>query len=127
MADLSNTTEMSKCLCYMCSADRVILSLLDYAVSKKNITLDNDIDWETVFHESVQQGVSGVLIDGIQSYMTDNPTYKIFSNKSTTDKQKRMQWLGQVMMYERLYVKHEKAMADLARLYATKDIQMMVD
>lgn len=111
----------------MCSADRVILSLLDYAVSKKNITLDNDIDWETVFHESVQQGVSGVLIDGIQSYMTDNPTYKIFSNKSTTDKQKRMQWLGQVMMYERLYVKHEKAMADLARLYATKDIQMMVD
>lgn len=110
----------------MCSADSVILSLLAYAVSKKNITLDNDIDWETVFHESVQQGVSGVLIDGIQSYMTDNPTYKFFSNKSTTDKQKRMQWLGQVMMYERLYAKHEKAMADLARLYATKDIQMMV-
>ena len=117
---------MSKCLCYMCNADSVILSLLAYAVSKKNITLDNDKDWEIVFHESVQQGVSGVLIDGIQSYMTDNPTYKIFSNMSTTDKQKRMQWLGQVIMYERLYAKHEKAMADLARRYATMDIRMMV-
>ena len=37
-----------------------------------------------------------------------------------------MQWIGQVMTFERMYAMHERAMTDLARLYASKGIEMMV-
>ena len=37
-----------------------------------------------------------------------------------------MQWIGQVVAFERMYAMHERTMADLARLYATKGLQMMV-
>ena len=37
-----------------------------------------------------------------------------------------MQWIGQVVACERMYAKHEAAMAELARIYAANGIRMMV-
>lgn len=86
----------------------------------------NNIDWNSVFALANQQAILVLLADGLQVCLSTHPEAKPFDNESVTDKQKRMQWLGLVMAYERLYAKHEKAMADLARLYASRGIRMMV-
>lgn len=110
----------------MYKTDYTLLHLLSYAVSKKNIALDNNIAWESLFNISFQQGALGLVINGLQAYMTNNTTYKPFANETTADKLKRIQWLSNVVAYEKMYAKHEKAMAKLAQLYAQNNIRMMV-
>lgn len=83
-------------------------------------------NWMGIIKMSNMQGVSALVADGLQIYLKSNPNSNPFANETIAEKLKRIQWLCSVVAYERMYVKHEKAMADLARLYATKDIQMMV-
>ena len=72
------------------------------------------------------QGVSALVIDGLQVYLKSNPNNNLFANETAAGKLKRIQWFGHVMANEHVYVKHEKAMTDLARLYANNGIRMMV-
>lgn len=72
------------------------------------------------------QGVPALVADGLQIYLKSNSNNNPFADETVADKLKRIQWLGSVVAYERMYDKHKKAMADLARLYATKDMWMMV-
>ena len=112
----------------MKETDSILLALVRYAVNKssaQNINWDNVI-WQDLFWQSNQQAIPVLVADGLQVYLSAHPEAKPFANESTTDKLKRMQWLGQVMAYECLYTKHKKAMADLAQLYASKGIRMMV-
>lgn len=112
----------------MTQIDRILLSLIKCAVRGYCVEnqLDNSIAWNSVFALANQQAIPVLIADGLQAYLSVHPEAKPFANESAANKQKRMQWLGQVMAYERLYAKHEKAMADLTRLYASRDIQMMV-
>ena len=110
----------------MFDIDNSLLKLLSYAVSKAPISLDNNIAWDSLFNTSAHQGVIGLVINSLQAYMTEIPTYKPFAKETASDKLKRMQWIGNVVAFERMYAKHEKAMAELAQLYASKGIRMMV-
>lgn len=112
----------------MTQTEKTLLSLIKCVVcgSCDETKFDDSIDWNSVFALANQQVIPVLVADGLQMKLSTYPEIKPFVDVSVSDKQKRMQWLGQVIVYERLYVKHEKAMADLARLYATKDIQMMV-
>lgn len=83
-------------------------------------------NWMGIIKISNMQGVSALVIDGLQVYLKSNPNNNPFANETATEKLKRIQWLGSVVAYERMYAKHEKAMAELAHLYATKGIRMMV-
>lgn len=110
----------------MSFSDKTFLSLLRYAVNKdydENIEF-RGIDWNELRTLANSQGVSALLIDGLQNYLSKHPTP--FDSENATDKLKRMQWLGQVVAYERMYTIHENAMAALAHLYAEKGIRMMV-
>lgn len=110
------------------SVDKGLISMIRCAVRGHcyENQLDNSIDWNSLFALANQQAISVLIADGLQVYLSAHPEAKPFANESVADKQNRMRWIGQVMAYERLYARHEKAMIDLARLYATKDIQMMV-
>ena len=88
--------------------------------------LYNSIEWNSMFALANQQAIPVLLADGLQVYLSAHLNAKPFANESVADKQKRMQWLAQVMAYERLYAKHEKTMIDLAQLYASRGIRMMV-
>ena len=112
----------------MTQIDRILLSLIKCTVRGHCVEnqLDDSIAWNSVFTLANQQAIPVLIADGLQTYLSVHPEAKPFANESAANKQKRMQWLGQVMAYERLYAKHEKAMADLARLYASKGIRMMV-
>lgn len=112
----------------MTQTDNTLLSLVRCAVRGHcdETLFDNGINWNSVFMLANQQAIPVLLADGLQVYLSAQPEAKPFANESVADKHKRMQWLAQVMAYERLYTKHEKAMIDLAQLYATKGIHMMV-
>lgn len=112
----------------MVKADETLLQLLQCAVSgqcKKTILLDG-ADWSSVVAQSNRQAVAAIAIDGLQKYLSVHPDVKPFAQETVAEKMRRMQWLGQVMAYERMYAKHEQAMAALARVYAKKGIRMMV-
>lgn len=112
----------------MTQTDNTLLSLVQCAVRGHcdENQLDNSIEWNSMFALANQQAIPVLLADGLQVYLSAHPEAKPFANESVADKQKRMQWLAQVMAYECLYAKHEKTMADLAQLYADKGIRMMV-
>ena len=112
----------------MTQTDNTLLSLVKCAVRGHFVEnqLDNNMDWNSVFALANQQAIPVLLVDGLQMYLSKHPEAKPFANESVVDKQKRIQWLGQVMAYERLYAKHEKVMIDLARQYSAKGIRMMV-
>lgn len=106
----------------------LLLSILRIVVSKRaDDIIPVDVDWERLMKLATAQAVSVVALDGLQYYHSIHPDFKPFASLGMSDNpHKRMQWVGQVMAYERLYAKHEKAMAELALLYADKGIRMMV-
>ena len=112
----------------MTQTDNALLSLVRFAVCGHCDApqFDSRTDMNSVFALASQQAIPVLLADGLQVYLSAHPEAKPFANETVADKLKRMQWLGQVMAYERLYAKHEKTMADLVQLYATKGIRMMV-
>lgn len=72
------------------------------------------------------QAVPIFIIDALQTYLEGHPNHKPFAKDTFADKARRLQLVGQVMAFERMYAKHERVMADLARLYATRGLRMMV-
>lgn len=112
----------------MNQSDNLFLSLVRCAVSSKcdDSSAFSGKDWAWIIKTSNMQGVPALVADGLQIYLKSNPNSNLFANETIAEKLKRIQWLGSVVAYERLYAKHEKAMADLARLYACNGIRMMV-
>lgn len=108
-------------------SDNTLLQLVAFAVSDSNILLlDDHVVWNIIMNASICQGVSSLVIDGLQRYLSLHADVKPFANEKPAERLRRMQWLGQVMAYERMYAKHERAMADLANVYAEGGIRMMV-
>lgn len=111
----------------MTQTDEVLLLLVRCVVRGQcNETMPEDIAWTSLFTLANRQAIPAFLVDGLQRYFSVHPEVKPFAGESATDKLKRMQWLGQLMAYERFYAKHERVMADLARVYAKADVRMMV-
>lgn len=109
-------------------SDNLFLSLVRCAVSghcQDSFAL-NGKDWAEIIKSSNSQAVTALVIDGLQNYIESNPGCNPFVNETVGDKMKRIQWLGNIVAFERMYAKHEKTMANLAQLYATKDLRMMV-
>lgn len=114
----------------MDGTDNRILSLIKYAVandSKDNVDINfYDADWNNLLTLSKKQGVSALVVDGLQNFLSYSNGCQPLAGKTIADKQRRMQWIGQVVACERLYAKHEMVMAELARIYSTNGIRMMV-
>lgn len=112
----------------MTQADEIMLSFVRCAVRGDcdEVLAVGNVDWNMVFDQSNRQSVPVLVADGLQTFLSSHPEELPFVGEAQSDRLKRMQWLGQVVAYERMYAKHEKAMADLARIYAAKGIRTMV-
>lgn len=112
----------------MVKADDALLWLLQCAVSGQSNGPINLVgaDWPSLIAQSNRQAVAALAIDGLQKYLSDYPGVKPFARETMEEKMRRMQWLGQLMAYERMYAKHEHVMAKLSQAYAKKGIRMMV-
>ena len=111
----------------MNQSDNLFLSLVRCVVSGKcdDSSAFCGKDWALIIKTSNMQGVPALVADGLQIYLKSNPNSNPFANETVAEKLTRIQWLGSVVAYERMYAKHEKAMAELAQLYASKGIRMM--
>lgn len=95
-----------------------------YSYPQVNLSLTLDLD--ELMKTASLQAVPILVIDALHKYFEVYPSHRPFAKDMFADKARRLQWVGQVMAYERMYAKHERAMADLARLYATRGLRMMV-
>ena len=112
----------------MNQSEKLFLSVLKIAINGK---VEEPLAFvgakqDELINLSRKQAVSAIVIDGLQEYLSIYPQLKSLFKETVSGKIKRMQWLGELPAYERLYVKHEKAMAELAQLFESKNIRMMV-
>lgn len=107
---------------------RLLLAILRMVVKNQaDESIPTEVDWEKLMNIATTQVVPVVVLDGLQYYHSIHPDYTPFTSLGISNKpQKRMQWIGQVMTFEKRYAMHERAMTDLARQYARKGIGMMV-
>lgn len=88
------------------------------------VLLSYDLDELMMMASS--QAIQSLILDGLQRHFESYSVYRHYRDDTVDGMARRMQWVGQVVATERLYAKHEKAMAGLARLYAAKGLRMMV-
>lgn len=84
------------------------------------------LDLDELMKTASLQAVPILVIDALNKYLEAYPSHRPFAKDMFADKARRLQLVGQVMAFERMYAKHERAMADLARLYSTRGLRMMV-
>ena len=82
-------------------SDNLFLSLVRCAVSGKcdDSSAFSGKDWARIIKTSNMQGVSALVIDGLQVYLKSNPNNNPFANETVDEKLKRIQWLGSVVAY----------------------------
>lgn len=112
----------------MRASEKLLLSLVRCAVRREcdAALMSIEADWNAVFALANRQAIPILVADGLQVFLSVHRHVNPFVQESAADKMKRIQWLGQVVAYERFYAKYEKVMADLARVYAKAGIRMMV-
>lgn len=104
----------------------ILLFFVRMATARKGEAFDGrKIDWGRLAKEAMAQAIPTLVLDALHLCLSEYPDYKPFGEKAG-DRARRMQWVAQMMATERLYIKHEKTMAELARLYASKGVKMMV-
>lgn len=111
----------------MTKTEQTLLALIKYMVNgTETFKLDDNINCEQLIRLSNLQGISILIIDGLQQYLSAHPECRPFDEENSADRLRRLQWFGQVVIHERMYAKHRKEIANLSRLYAKVAIKMMV-
>ena len=81
------------------------------------VPIPKQIDWDMIEGLATRQGLSAVLVDGVDSLPEDK----------RPPKEVLLQWIGEALQgYEYRYEAYKKAIAELAHFYNTHGIKMMV-
>lgn len=101
--------------------EKRLLNLVQLSVSGKNAQLQHsEYSWLRLYKMSLCHAVSALVADSLQRSFSSKLSNCIF------DSETRMRWAAQVVTIERLYAHHVQAMADLAKLFASRGIRLMV-
>lgn len=80
-------------------------------------TLSNAVDWPAIKNLSAQQGLSAVVLDGIEIMSTDLRPPKELS----------LEWIGEVLQgYEIRYEQYIQTLKEMASFYSAHGLKMMV-
>ena len=103
--------------------DNVFLSLVRLGIGTyKNAKIPDDVDWVKLKVLADEQGLTAVVMDGIERFKSLN-----VQKVQGPDKQLLLQWIGEVMQsYEQRYVQYEKTISSLAEFYNQHGYKMMV-
>lgn len=93
----------------------VRLSLAADAV-REDALLPTGIDWPALLAMAWRQGVSALVLDGLER----------LPESQRPPKPLLLQWIGRAAMMEQLYAKHEQCIASLADFYACHGIRMLL-
>ena len=93
------------------------LALIRLGIGHSIIDLPKDIDWKAVQHLAVQQGLTAIVIDGIEKL-----PYSLRPPKEVL-----LEWIGQVLHeYENRYELYRRTIAEMAGFYNSHGLKMMV-
>lgn len=112
----------------MQDTERALLELVAIGLGKKVRATDfpYQVNWAKLYHLSQEHGVNAVAVDGLQRILQEYPNDERFVVKDAKAKMQRMQWIAQILVYEKQYRYCEKVISDLSAFYAQNDIRMMI-
>lgn len=84
------------------------------------------VDWNLLMKTSSLHKVGVMAVDGLQRILDSMPDIDMHYPEGREDLVARRKWMGQSVLAERKYADHERIMAELSAIYATKGIRMMV-
>lgn len=97
------------------------ISLIRLGIGHTSLILSESIDWVTIQAMAEKQGLSGVVLDGIEELR--NRKFKV----ALPDKLELAQWIGEVLQgYEYRYELCCRAIAEMAAFYNGYGFKMMV-
>ena len=101
----------------MTKEQETVLSLIRAIVrGAQDVPLAMDACWAKVMEEATKQGVQGLCFDALE----------LLPAEQRPEKEVLMEWLGQVVCLERLYVSQRRAIDALACFYRQNGIKMML-
>lgn len=104
----------------------IILTLIRHGIGKETILSQKNyqnVDWKAIEAFAVEQGLSGVIIDGIDKVQSSEG----LNVSVSLPLQMKLEWIGEVLQnYEQRYMAYRKAISDLAGFYNQHGIKMMV-
>lgn len=84
--------------------------------SPKEVFVDQQIDWNELQDIAVKQGLSAIVLDGIEVLPQENKPKKI----------DLLQWIGEVLQSETVYAIQQKTTVDIAQLFHNNLIRTYV-
>lgn len=114
----------------MTLSDQVLLTLIRAALADEidmsQISIPDGVDWNQLYRQSKVQSVGIIAVDGLERILELNPEIELHYPEGKENLTRRRKWMGQFVTVERKYSEYEQIMSELAELYATRDIKMMV-
>lgn len=105
----------------MPSSKDIFLSFVRLGIGHPADTVPADIDWNEVRALADLQGLSAVVMDGLDVLRQRVPELVM------PERQFMKQWVGEVLqLYENRYEQYQRAIASLARFYNSHSLKMMV-
>lgn len=90
--------------------------------TSKDAIISKEVDWQTVKIVAEEQGLSAVVLDGIDKLNTNQP-----NSTNTLSLEFKLEWIGDVLQnYEQRYEQYKKAIVSLAGFYNQHGFKMMV-
>lgn len=91
--------------------------------TSKDAKISKDVDWGALKALADRQGLSAVVLDGINTVHDSG----LMVNGLSLPLQLKLEWIGEVLQnYEQRYVAYEKAISSLAGFYNQHGFKMMV-
>lgn len=105
-------------------SEEALLKLTKLGLGHYDVLEDEDIEWPAIKLLAVKQGLTAVVLDGINEVRSKNSGGK---GDRFPSQQFMLQWIGEVIHnYETRYVEYEKAIGSLAEFYNQHGYKMMV-
>lgn len=99
---------------------KAFLALVRLGIRHYSERLSDAIDWNTVREIADEQGLSAIVLDGIEKAKNDNANLDI-------NQVLLLEWIGEVMQnYEARYQQYKIAIAELAGFYNSHGFKMMI-
>lgn len=97
-----------------------LFMLLRYGIGNSaECNIKETINWPSVYYMSCQQGVAGVILDGIDRCYSSGSELSIDVNT-------KLEWIGAVQQMESVYAQQKKVVDKLAEFYRQNHIRMML-
>ncbi len=106
----------------MNSNNEVFVSLVRLGIGAvcDTASAPGNIDWPAIQVLAKQQGLSAVVLDGVDILRKND------SSVDLPDKKLLTQWIGELLHYESIYMLQQKAAAEMALLFNSNDIRTYV-